>query len=147
MLPQDVLFFSLIENNRSWIEANFKETQLTHLKIGQTATIVADAYPDHVYQGTVTSLSPATGSEFSLLPPQNASGKLGSKWYSGCRSALKYESRPDQPQLRAGMTVTLTVDTERDRSLPVLAEELITAVGLADTIPRRHAKRTLCLAG
>lgn len=126
--------FSLIEADRSWIEANFKETQLTHLKINQTATVVADAYPEEVYRGRVTSLSPATGSEFSLLPPQNASGNWV-KVVQRLPVRVEFKYAEGQPRLRAGMTVTVTVDTERDRSLPVLANELIVAIGMEDTIP------------
>jgi membrane fusion protein, multidrug efflux system len=66
--------FSLVLNDQPYVEANFKETELTHVHVGQTATLSVDTYPDRTWQVTVSSISPATGSEFSLLPPQNASG-------------------------------------------------------------------------
>ena len=66
--------FALVSHTRPWVEANFKETELTHVKKGLAATVVLDIYPDVVWQAEVESISPATGAEFALLPPQNASG-------------------------------------------------------------------------
>ena len=64
----------LVAESRPWVEANFKETELTHVRKGLAATVVLDIYPDVVWQAEVESISPATGAEFALLPPQNASG-------------------------------------------------------------------------
>ena len=64
--------FSLVDDSYIWVEANFKETDLTHLQVGQTATINVDSYPDHQWLGRVASITPGTGSEFSLLPAQNS---------------------------------------------------------------------------
>ena len=66
--------FSHVADRRPWLEANFKETDLTHVKVGQKATAVLDMYPDITWQAEVESISPATGAEFAILPPQNASG-------------------------------------------------------------------------
>lgn len=66
--------FALISDGEFWIDANFKETQLLAIKPGQTATIKVDMYPNFVFQGVVESISGGTGSAFSLLPPQNATG-------------------------------------------------------------------------
>jgi membrane fusion protein (multidrug efflux system) len=66
--------FSLVDDSYIWVEANFKETDLTHLQVGQPATIEVDAYPDQQWQGHVSSITPGTGSEFSLLPAQNSTG-------------------------------------------------------------------------
>jgi membrane fusion protein (multidrug efflux system) len=109
--------FSLIEGTPAWVEANLKETQLTHVRSGQRATIVADAYPDYEWQAVVEAIAPATGAEFSLLPPQNATGN----WVKVVQRVpvrLQVEHRPDAPPLRAGMTVTASIDTERRRDLP-----------------------------
>ncbi len=65
---------AIVETGRSWIEANFKETDLTHMKPGQEATIAIDAYPDLALTGHVASIGAGTGAEFSLLPAQNATG-------------------------------------------------------------------------
>jgi len=59
-----------------WVVANFKETQLRHMHIGEVASITTDAYPDQVFEGKIESLSPATGSSFSLLPPDNSTGNF-----------------------------------------------------------------------
>lgn len=68
--------FQIINNDSAWVIANFKETQLNKMVEGQKVTIKVDAYPDYEFQGTITSFSPATGSRFSLLPPDNATGNF-----------------------------------------------------------------------
>ena len=65
--------FSLM-SDRVWVEANFKETELTHMRAGQEATVEVDTYPGVEFHGKVGSLSPGTGLTFSLLPPENATG-------------------------------------------------------------------------
>ncbi len=108
--------FSLIENHPIWIEANLKETQLTHILPGQQATIVADAYPDKTWESVVSSIAPATGAEFSILPPQNASGN----WVKVVQRIpinLVITDQANGPKLRAGMTVSVRIDTRRKREL------------------------------
>lgn len=73
--PGQSLFY-IINNQETWVIANFKETQLNKMAIGQKATVKVDAYPDTEFEGTITSFSPATGSRFSLLPPDNATGNF-----------------------------------------------------------------------
>jgi membrane fusion protein (multidrug efflux system) len=73
--PGQSLFY-IINNADAWVIANFKETQLNKMVIGQKVSIKVDAYPDTEFEGTVTSFSPATGSRFSLLPPDNATGNF-----------------------------------------------------------------------
>lgn len=73
--PGQSLFY-IINNTTTWVVANFKETQLTKMAVGQEVTLKVDAYPDYNFKGTVTSFSPATGSKFSLLPPDNATGNF-----------------------------------------------------------------------
>ncbi|UQD56582.1 HlyD family secretion protein [Flavobacterium sp. K5-23] len=73
--PGQSLFY-IINNNEAWITANFKETQLNKMIIGQKVIIKVDAYPDYKFEGTITSFSPATGAKFSLLPPDNATGNF-----------------------------------------------------------------------
>ena len=63
-----------MSTDRVWVEANFKETELTHMRPGQTATVEVDTYPDVVFPAKVQSLSPGTGLTFSLLPAENATG-------------------------------------------------------------------------
>jgi membrane fusion protein (multidrug efflux system) len=73
--PGQSLFY-IINNAEAWVIANFKETQLNKMLIGQKVSIKADAYPDTEFEGTITSFSPATGARFSLLPPDNATGNF-----------------------------------------------------------------------
>ncbi|MBT5623187.1 MAG: HlyD family secretion protein, partial [Acidiferrobacteraceae bacterium] len=108
--------FTLIENQPIWIEANLKETQLTHILPGQQATIVADAYPDKIWESVISSIAPATGAEFSIIPPQNASGN----WVKVVQRIpinLAITNQAGDPQLRAGMTVLVRIDTRRKREL------------------------------
>lgn len=66
---------AVVPANNLWVDANFKETQLAHMRIGQTATVVSDIYGDDIkYTGKVVGLDMGTGSAFSLLPAQNATG-------------------------------------------------------------------------
>ncbi len=73
--PGQALFY-IINNQEAWVIANFKETQLDKMKMGQKVTLKVDAYPDIDFEGEITSFSPATGSKFSLLPPDNATGNF-----------------------------------------------------------------------
>ena len=116
--------FSLIESGPLWIEANYKETQLTHMQVGQSATVLADAYPDQEWPASVEAIAPATGAEFAVLPPQNATGN----WVKVVQRVpvrIKVEQPPGKPQLRAGMTVTVAVDTGRPRGLPRKVQKLV----------------------
>jgi membrane fusion protein (multidrug efflux system) len=73
--PGQSLFY-IINNSNAWVIANFKETQLNKMVIGQKVTVKVDAYPDYDFEGNITSFSPATGSRFSILPPDNATGNF-----------------------------------------------------------------------
>ncbi len=113
--------FALISDATPWVEANFKETELTYVRPGQTATIILDIYPDVTWQAEVASISPATGAEFALLPPQNASGN----WVKVVqRLPVRLKIKPvdgmEPFPLRAGMTAAVTVDTKRERRISSL---------------------------
>ena len=107
--------FAIVSDQRIWVEANFKETELTFVRPGQSATIVLDIYPDTTFEAEIDTISPATGAEFALLPPQNASGN----WVKVVqRLPVKLRlQRVDDLPLRAGMTATVKVDTKRERKL------------------------------
>lgn len=116
--------FSIIVSDTVWIEANFKETQLTWMREGQRAHVVADAYPDVAWPGTVSAIAPATGAEFAVLPPQNATGN----WVKVVQRIpvhIKVEQPAGVPRLRAGMTVTVGVDTGVSRGLPRPIRKLV----------------------
>ena len=109
--------FTVIENGKVWVEANLKETQLTHVLEGQLASITVDAYPGAEWPATVGAIAPATGAEFSVLPPQNATGNWV-KVVQRIPVLLDVEQTPKGTPLRAGMTVTVSIDTERERAMP-----------------------------
>ncbi len=113
--------FAIVSEARPWVEANFKETELTYVRPGQTATIVLDIYPDITLDAEVDTISPATGAEFALLPPQNASGNWV-KVVQRLPVRLKLHPRNGNEEfpLRAGMTATVKVDTKRERKLSQL---------------------------
>jgi membrane fusion protein (multidrug efflux system) len=107
--------FSLVETGDTWIEANFKETQLTHMKVGQEAEVTLDTFPDHPLKATVQSIGAGTGAEFSLLPAQNATGN----WVKVTQRIpvrLKVSSQDADLLLRTGMSATVAVDTHVSRS-------------------------------
>jgi membrane fusion protein (multidrug efflux system) len=108
--------FSLVADRRPWLEANFKETDLTYVTAGQKATVVLDMYPDVIWDAEVESISPATGAEFAILPPQNASGNWV-KVVQRLPVRLRLIERPGEPPLRAGMTAYVSIDTRRTRNL------------------------------
>jgi membrane fusion protein (multidrug efflux system) len=110
--------FALVSASRPWVEANFKETELTHVKVGQKATVVLDTYPDTTWEALVESVSPATGAEFAILPPQNASGNWV-KVVQRLPVKLRLLAHAGEPPLRAGTTATVSIDTGRQRSLPM----------------------------
>ncbi|MEY4642642.1 MAG: hypothetical protein RLZZ227_2636 [Pseudomonadota bacterium] len=109
-----VPLFSLVDDSRIWVEANFKETDLTYLREGQDATIEIDTYPGLQWRGKVATITPGTGSEFALLPAQNSSGNWV-KVVQRIAVTLEMEQLPDAPQLRAGMSALVKVDTHHER--------------------------------
>jgi membrane fusion protein (multidrug efflux system) len=108
-LPGGTTVISLVEANDTWVEANFKETQLGDIKVGQPATVVVDTYGGTTLHGTVQSIQRATGAVFSLIPPQNATGN----WVKVVqRIPVRIAIKPDADEpLASGMSATVTVDT------------------------------------
>ena len=104
---------SLVESGDTWVAANFKETQLERMKAGEPADVTVDTYPGVVFHGSVDSIGAATGSEFSLIPAQNATGN----WVKVVQRVpvrIKVPANTDTP-LRTGMSATVTVDTGKTR--------------------------------
>jgi membrane fusion protein, multidrug efflux system len=119
---------SVVADQGVWIEANFKKTELTHVRPGQQAVIEVDPYPDRAWHGVVESISQATGAQFALLPPQNATGN----WVKVVQRIPVRITIPRQegdPALRAGMSVTAEVDTRHRRELPGVLESALTWTG------------------
>ncbi|NNF77258.1 MAG: HlyD family secretion protein [Rhizobiales bacterium] len=116
--------FALVKTGDFWVQVNIKEVKLTHLTVGQKATVVLDAYPNVTWDAEVESISPATGAEFSLLPAQNATGN----WVKVVQRVplrLKLVPRPSSPPLRAGMTASISIDTGHERNLSAIAADLL----------------------
>ncbi len=102
--------FSIVLNDAIWVVANFKETQFEKMHIGQKVTVHADAFPDHAFEATLTSFSPATGAKFALLPPDNSSGNFV-KVVQRLPVKIEFNNPADDllKQLKPGMNVVVDV--------------------------------------
>jgi membrane fusion protein (multidrug efflux system) len=108
--------FVLVETGDTWVDANFKETQLTNMKPGQKADVVLDTYPGKTFEATVQAIGAGTGAEFSLLPAQNATGN----WVKVTQRIpvrVKITDKDKSLALRTGMSAYVTVDTGVSRGL------------------------------
>jgi membrane fusion protein (multidrug efflux system) len=113
---------SVIDDQAPWVDANPKETDITYLRVGQRASLAVDSFPDHTFAGTVVAVSPGTGSQFSILPPQNASGN----WVKVVQRVpvrIAFEKEEDIRLLRSGMSVNVEIDTGHSR-LPFMSATL-----------------------
>jgi membrane fusion protein, multidrug efflux system len=120
--------FSLMDDTQPWVDANPKETDVTYLKVGQPVTIDVDTFPDHPFRGTVASVSPGTGAQFAILPPQNASGNWV-KVVQRLPVRIAFDAGQDVSGLRSGMSVTVEIDTGHRRSIASLLGLTATAKG------------------
>ena len=121
------ILFAIVAEKNAWLEANLKETDLTNIKVGQSAFFIPDTYPNSSWSAHVESISPATGAEFSILPPQNSSGnwvkvvqripvKLS---ISGLENKKRKEPNINR-ELRVGMSVSVTIDTKYESEVPLI---------------------------
>jgi membrane fusion protein (multidrug efflux system) len=110
---------ALVATSDVWIDANIKETDLTHVKTGNAVKITVDTYPGHVWSGTVASIAPAAGSEFSILPAQNSSGNWV-KVVQRIPVRIRVDPKSEPLALRTGMSVTVEIDTGHRRKLSEL---------------------------
>lgn len=129
---------SVIADRGTWIEANFKETDLTHVKLGQPVSVTVDTYPDRSWRGTVESISQATGAEFSVLPAQNATGN----WVKVVqRIPVRIVLAPSEPGgdvLRAGMSAVVDIDTGYSPPLPTFVRAPLNwLAAIIDVAPAR----------
>jgi membrane fusion protein, multidrug efflux system len=117
-LPASTTAFNLVDTHHVWIDATPKETELTYVRPGQTASLIVDTYPNVRWRGTVESLSPAAAQEFALLPAQNTSGNWV-KVVQRVNMRIRVDtSNRGLPPLRAGMSVEVDIDTAHRRGLP-----------------------------
>jgi membrane fusion protein (multidrug efflux system) len=110
---------SVVDDAHAWVDANPKETDITYLRVGQHVELDVDAFPERSFHGTVASVSPGTGAQFSVLPAQNASGN----WVKVVQRVpvrIAFDAGEDTKLLRAGMSVNVEIDTKRTRSIAKL---------------------------
>ena len=131
---------AIIPLDQVWVVANFKETELAHVRVGQPARVTADLYGNGVhFRGTVLGISPGTGSVFELLPPQNATGN----WIKVVRRVqVRIGLRPEDIEahpLRLGLSMAVDLDV-RDTSGPLLGESPAGETSYATTVYRGKAE-------
>ena len=121
------ILFAIVDEKNAWLEANLKETELTNIKVNQSAVFTPDAYPNNSWNAKVESISPATGSEFSILPPQNSSGnwvkvvqRVPVKIAIGSSIINENIQNNSKKDLRVGMSVSVTIDTKYKRDVPFI---------------------------
>lgn len=117
---------TVVADRDVWIEANYKETELTHVAVGQTVRVLVDTYPDREWRGRVESISQATGAEFAVIPAQNATGN----WVKVAQRIpvrIALEWRDGDPELRAGMSALVDIDTGYERPAPGWVRALLPA--------------------
>jgi len=111
-LTAGMAVFSIVSSDSLWIDANPKETDLTHVRPGQQVAISVDAFPDRHWQGTVGAISPGTGAQFAILPPQNAAGNW-IKIVQRVPVRIEFAAGQDLRRLRSGMSAVVEIDTGR----------------------------------
>ncbi len=121
-LTAGMAVFSIIGTEKVWVDANPKETDLTHVRPGQPVTITVDAFPSREWHGVVAAISPGTGAQFAILPPQNAAGNW-IKIVQRVPVRIEFEPGQDTDRLRAGMSATVEIDTGRRGKLARLFGE------------------------
>ena len=121
------ILFAIVDEKKAWLEANLKETELTNIKVGQSAFFTPDTYPNSSWSAQVESISPATGAEFSILPPQNSSGnwvkvvqRIPVKLSISNLEGKKRKETNFNRELRVGMSVSVTIDTRYEGEVPLI---------------------------
>jgi membrane fusion protein, multidrug efflux system len=109
--------FTVIDVAKPWVDSNLKESDLTHVAVGQPVEIDVDAFPDHTFKGSVGSLSPGTGAQFAILPPQNATGNFVKVVQRIPVRIYFDQGDPFVKKLKAGMSAYATIDTGHKRTL------------------------------
>jgi membrane fusion protein (multidrug efflux system) len=135
--------FSVIDDAAPWVDANPKETDITYLRRDQTVDISVDSFPDRTFYGTVQSVSPGTGAQFAILPPQNANGN----WVKVVQRVpvrIVFDPGQDLSLLRAGMSVNVDIDTGRRRTFASL---LGAGTSVAQDLPKSAGTRQAARQG
>lgn len=116
-LEQGDVVMAIVQTQDAWIEANLKETDLTQIRPGQPVEMIADTFPNQVFSGVVESISASTGSEFAVIPPQNASGNWV-KVVQRLPVKISITDAKGKSLLRAGMSISVRIDTGKYRDAP-----------------------------
>lgn len=114
---------SMVAVQNAWADSNLRETDLTHVRPGDPATVEVDTYPDHPFRAHVQTINPATGAVFALIPPQNASGN----WVKVVQRVpvrVTIDHQDGDPVLRNGLSCTVTIDTGNRRTLSTLWRDI-----------------------
>ncbi len=106
----------LVSSTDKWVQANLKETDLTYVHPGETVDITIDTFPNRTFHGTVSAVSPATGSTFSVLPAQNSSANWV-KVVQRLPVKITFDKDEDTDMVRAGLSATVSIDTRHKRKL------------------------------
>ncbi len=119
---------AVVASRDIWVEANFKETDLTNVQPGQAVTVKLDTYPDREWRGRVESISQATGAEFAIIPPQNATGNWV-KVVQRIPVRVAVDMATKDPAFRAGMSANVEIDTQHRREMPHWAQAMVDLFG------------------
>ena len=121
------ILFAIVDEKKAWVEANLKETELTNIKVGQLAFFTPDTYPNSSWSAQVESISPATGAEFSILPPQNSSGnwvkvvqRIPVRLSISNLDNKRTKETNINRDLRVGMSVSVSIDTKYEGEVPII---------------------------
>jgi membrane fusion protein (multidrug efflux system) len=115
--PAGTPVFSIIDVNAPWVDANLKENDFTYIAVGEHVIMSVDAFPDHEFKGVVASLSPGTGAQFAILPPQNSTGNFV-KVVQRVPVRIAFDKDDKMVRkLKAGMSTYVWIDTGHTRSL------------------------------
>ena len=121
------ILFAIVDEKKAWVEANLKETELTNIKVGQLAFFTPDTYPNSSWSAQVESISPATGAEFSILPPQNSSGnwvkvvqRIPVRLSISNLANKRTKETNINRDLRVGMSVSVSIDTKYEGEVPII---------------------------
>ncbi len=109
--------FAMIDLSKPWVDANLKESDFTYVAVGQDVEMNIDAFPSHVFKGKVSSLSPGTGAQFAILPPQNSTGNFVKVVQRVPVRIYFNDNDPYVGKIKAGMSTYVYIDTKHQRSL------------------------------
>jgi membrane fusion protein (multidrug efflux system) len=138
--------FALVSTHDLWIEANFKEVQLSKMRAGQPATVKIDTYGDRTFKAHVASLSPGTGSQFSVLPAQNATGNWV-KVVQRLAVRIEIEDADRAHPLFAGLSATVKVDTHDQQGAPLADDEALPPADVAASDVEPKAIKQIATSG